>query len=118
MALDYAADKTVWEGPVDGGGCLGAYDPAGGVYLALLAEPPGPLPGWRQPGAAGAIRQFDAEEYPGDEALLDLLRPLTSDWPAESRNKFNRWFIAGRAGDVEAAKAALQEARDRLMGRR
>jgi len=111
MALDYAADRVVWEGRVDGGGLLGAYNPAGGIYLALLAEP-------RDRQVAGAIRQFDAEAFPGEEVLLDLMRPLTSDWPAGSRNEFIRWFVAGRAGDVEAAKAALQEARDRLLGRR
>lgn len=107
LMLDYASDRVVWEGPIASGGGVGAYDPVGGVYLALLVDP--------QVGrAAGAIRQFDAQEYPGDEVLLELTPPLTSDWPAGSRNEFKRWFAAGQAGDVEAAKAALQEVRTRL----
>jgi len=110
IALDYASDKVVWEGNCDPSGFVGAYDPANSVYLVLMADPQGK-------GAPAAVRQSDAEEYPGEEMQIELLRPIVSDWPADSRNEFRRWFAAGAAKDIEAAKAALQAAQSHLNQR-
>lgn len=108
--LDYASDKLVWSGRMEGFGCVGAYDSTAGVYFALIA-PAG------DKSATGSIQQFDAHGYPGDELWINTLRPLVQEWPSGSRNTLKRWIATGKAGDLEAAKQALRRSEASLTPR-